>query len=102
LAWFATPPGIAALQYTGSALVGVLGSVAMVESIIDNGESNSKPGRRRRHRLPDYDPPNSSANNGPGTTTKIYGEDGWVELERNDGHQGDNVCSGQVFLATNL
>ncbi len=41
LAWFATPPGIAALEYTGIALVGILGGVAISETIDDAGTDES-------------------------------------------------------------
>ena len=38
LAWFATPPGIAALEYTASALVGTIAGVAIAENVLSDGE----------------------------------------------------------------
>ena len=41
LAWFATPPGIAALQYTGIALLGIIGGVAIVEGVNESANNDS-------------------------------------------------------------
>ncbi|WP_269514511.1 RHS repeat-associated core domain-containing protein [Brevundimonas subvibrioides] len=42
----------------------------------------------RPNHVPDRGEPGTIATNGPGTTQKKYGEDGWVEQEWNDGHPG--------------
>ncbi len=51
------------------------------------GQSDSAgEGRRRKNRIPDRGEPGTITQNPPGTTSKEYGENGWVETEWNDGH----------------
>ncbi|MBL8014418.1 MAG: hypothetical protein JNN05_11280, partial [Candidatus Omnitrophica bacterium] len=42
--------------------------------------------RSGKNRIPDQGVPGTIATNGPGTTKKLYGDDGWVTLEWNKGH----------------
>lgn len=52
-------------------------------------------GRRRRNRIPDRGQPGTIEWNGPRTTAKKYGKDGWPEKEFNKGHsQGPEAERG--------
>jgi hypothetical protein len=46
-------------------------------------------GKRRKNRIPDTGEPNTTQANAPGTTKKVYGPNGQVQKEYNEGHGPD-------------
>lgn len=62
----------------------------------DTGDDNSTTeeqdlGKRRKNWIPDQGEPNTTETNKPGTTTKKYGPDGWVQKEFHKGHSGKSI-----------
>ncbi|WP_208022616.1 RHS repeat-associated core domain-containing protein [Desulfonema ishimotonii] len=51
--------------------------------------------KRRKNRIPDRGTPGTVKKNGPDTTRKKYGDDGWVEKEWNEGHGPDAPAGEQ-------
>lgn len=111
LAWFATPAGIAALEYTGSALIGILGGAAVHENVIEpmmnesGGDSKSVKDKKRKYTKKDRERLADSADGEceycgddvtmkPGSGKSMEGDhiDPWVNGGKTDDENGASSC----------
>ncbi|QHJ14007.1 tRNA(Glu)-specific nuclease WapA (plasmid) [Paraglaciecola mesophila] len=114
LAWFATPPGIAALQYTGTALLGIMGGVAIHENVVEpmmNESSDSENKGQTKPEVGDCPACGGDTSNKPGkigdahglkpkeVKEAIHGVKGNANLPGNPDVEVCNDC-GEVFPQT--
>lgn len=90
-----SPTGVGAVAgaavATGGVVVATHGGNTARNGLNNLLKSEGSSSTRTKNRLPDKGEPGTMKTNEPGTTTKKYGKDGWVQKEYNKGHQGNKT-----------